>query len=149
MKLTLVAFILTLACTKAAVTSSGMKISSPAFNDNQAIPKQYSCDGANISPPLQFTGIPANARSLSLVVSDPDAPGGTFTHWSVTQIPPGTVSIAEGGHVGVEGKNGFGKMGYGGPCPPSGTHHYVFTLSALDGGGAPLAQAKLTGTYKR
>lgn len=149
MKLTLIAFILTLACAKAEVPSRGMNISSPAFNDNQAIPKQYTCDGKNVSPPLRFTAVPAETKSLSLVVTDPDAPGGTFTHWSVTQIPAGTVSIAEGGHVGVEGKNGFGKVGYGGPCPPGGTHHYIFTLKALDGSGNTIAQSTLTGTYAR
>ena len=149
MKLTIIAFILTLACAKAAVTSRGMQITSSAFADNQAIPKRYTCDGANVSPPLQFSGVPAEAKSLSLVVTDPDAPAGTFTHWTVTQIPPGTVSIAEGGPLGVEGKNGFGKVGYGGPCPPGGTHHYIFTLKALDGSGKTIAQTQLTGTYKR
>ena len=128
-----------------------MKITSPAFSDNGAIPAKYGCKGADTSPPLAFSGIPADAKSLTLIVDDPDAPGGTFRHWSVTNIPPGTTSVAEGQPPagGSEGQNGFGKKGWGGPCPPSGTHHYVFTLSALDGGGKTIAQARLTGTYSK
>jgi len=127
----------------------GMTLSSPAFANNEHIPKQYTCDGANISPPLVIGGVPSSAKSLTLVVTDPDAPGGAFTHWKAINIGPNLTMITEGGHPGQEQTNGFGKVGYGGPCPPSGEHHYVFTLTALDGNGKSVAQAKLTGTYKR
>jgi len=128
-----------------------MKISSPAFNDNGTIPAKYGCSGAGTSPPLAFSGVPSSAKSLTLHVDDPDAPGGSFTHWDVTDIPQATTSVAEGQPPagGTEGQNGFGSKGWGGPCPPSGTHHYVFTLTALDGNGKTIDTAKLTGTYSK
>ena len=110
-----------------------MRISSPAFAEGQPIPKKYTCDGANSSPPLKFDGIPASAKSLALVMDDPDAPGGTFDHWIVWNIPPNTTSVAEGAAPqGVGGRTGFGKDTYGGPCPPGGEHRYFFKLYALD-----------------
>lgn len=115
------------------VYKKAMKITSPAFAGYQTIPVQYTCDGANISPPLEFAGVPADARSLALIVDDPDAPMGTWTHWVVFNIPP-TVQGTRSGIAppGVEGTTSFGKTQYGGPCPPSGTHHYYFKLYALD-----------------
>lgn len=146
---------LALALTLAACSRpTTMTLSSPAFANNAAIPAKYTCDGANTSPPLTIAGVPANAKSLALTVEDPDAPGGTFTHWSAWKIPPSTTSIAEGQHVGTEEQNGFNKPGYGGPCPPGGLHHYVFTLYAMADEAPPakgkvLGQAQLIGTYRK
>ncbi len=131
-----------------------MNLSSSAFANNGAIPAKYTCDGANVSPPLAISGVPADAKSLALTVEDPDAPGGTFTHWLVWKIAPSTTTITEGQHPGTEEPNGFGKQGYGGPCPPNGLHHYVFTLYALGDEAPPskgkvIAQTQLIGTYKR
>jgi len=131
-----------------------MTLSSPAFPNNGAIPSKYTCDGANVSPPLTIGDVPSGTKSLALTVDDPDAPGGTFTHWLVWKIPPTTTSIGEGEHIGTEEKSSFGKPGYGGPCPPSGLHHYVFTLYALADEAPPskgkvIAQTQLIGTYKR
>src|SRR6185312_6897701 len=97
-----------------------------------AIPAKYTCDGAGISPPLAFGGIPPNAKTLALVVIDPDAPSGPFRHWIVLNIPPSTTRVAEGAAPagGMEAENGFGQRGWGGPCPPNGEHHYVFNLYA-------------------
>jgi Raf kinase inhibitor-like YbhB/YbcL family protein len=115
-------------------TETIMKIESPAFENNQPIPSKYTCDGEDINPPLKISDVPENAKSLVLIVDDPDAPLGTFTHWIVWNIDPKTSFVEEnsvpaGAIVGV---NDFGKNSYGGPCPPSGTHHYHFKLYALD-----------------
>jgi len=110
-----------------------MKISSSAFADGKSIPSKYTCDGADTSPPLSIEGVPPGAKSLALIMDDPDAPGGTFDHWIVWNIDPKTTAIAEGqSPKGIAGRNGFGKDGYGGPCPPSGEHRYYFKLYALD-----------------
>ena len=110
-----------------------MKITSPAFKHEDKIPSKYTCDGEDISPPLQFTDVPKKAASLALVMDDPDAPAGTFDHWVVWNMPPSTKLIKEGKEPeGVGGKTGFGKKGYGGPCPPSGEHRYFFKLYALN-----------------
>lgn len=110
-----------------------LNITSPAFVNNQMIPVKYTCDGANVNPPLQISGIPAAAKSLAIVVDDPDAPKKpSFVHWLVWNIPPTITSIAEKSVPGVEGVNDFGKKGYGGACPPSGIHHYFFKVYALD-----------------
>lgn len=143
----ILALVLVLACSK-PVSSGGMTVSSPAFANNEAIPKQYTCDGANVSPALWIGGVPSSAKSLTLVLTDPDAPGGNFTHWIATDIAPKVTMITEGGHPGREGKNDFGKIGYSGPCPPSGLHHYLFTLTALDASGKEVAKAQLVGTCK-
>ena len=124
-------------------------LASPAFGNSSAIPAKFTCTGQNVSPPLQWSGVPPAAKTLTLHVDDPDAPGGHFTHWDVTQIPATTTSIPEGGHVGAEGTNGFGQQGYGGPCPPSGEHRYVFTLTALDAGGNEIAKGTLIGKYRK
>src|SRR5436305_713054 len=97
------------------------------------IPERFTCDGNNISPPLQIGNIPPAAKALVLILEDPDAPGGLFTHWLVWNLSARTTSIREGGvDSGMIGKNDFGQPGYGGPCPPSGTHRYIFRLFALD-----------------
>lgn len=112
-----------------------MRISSPSFQHSKRIPSQYTCDGANAIPPLQFSEVPKGTKSLALIVDDPDAPiEGSFTHWTVWNISPETTEIEEGvaPPEGVQVKNDFGNLGYGGPCPPSGEHRYMFKLYALD-----------------
>jgi len=112
-----------------------MKITSTAFEHNENIPELYTCDGKDRNPPLQFEDVPNNAASLALIVSDPDAVGKKpFYHWVVFNIDPRTDHIEEDSlpAAAIEGRNDFRKVEYGGPCPPSGTHHYIFTLSALD-----------------
>ena len=116
-----------------AAGGAKMKITSSAFQEGANIPSKFSCDGADTSPPLQIADIPSEAKSLALIVDDPDAPGGLFTHWTVWNIPPQTSAVGEGSAPkGVRGTNDFGKSGYGGPCPPSGTHRYYFRIFALD-----------------
>jgi Raf kinase inhibitor-like YbhB/YbcL family protein len=109
-------------------------VRSSAFASGGNIPAQFTCKGANTNPPLQFEGIPRGAKSLALIVDDPDAPSGLFTHWLIWNIDPATTQIAEKSvpHGAVEGTSDFGKPGYGGPCPPSGTHRYFFRLFALN-----------------
>jgi hypothetical protein len=144
-----------------------MNLKSPAFGDGQRIPSQYTCDGNDISPPLNIAGVPPDSKALVLVVDDPDAPGGTWDHWIIWNIPPRTAQIAEGEQPeGVPGKNDFDNLVYGGPCPPSGRHTYRFKLYALDTKldlkrgsrktevqdemeGYVLAEAILEGTYTR
>jgi Raf kinase inhibitor-like YbhB/YbcL family protein len=154
-------------------TSEALKLISRAFTEGQPIPRQYSCDGINISPPLEWSGVPKPAKTLAIIADDPDAPAGTWVHWVVYNLPADTIGMVEnlpstedlkGG--GLQGKNDFEKIGYGGPCPPSGTHRYLFKIYALDGdlplkagatktevekamSGHVLAQAQLMGTYHR
>ena len=111
-----------------------MNISSQAFGHKEKIPQKYTCDGANGSPPLMFSGTPSGAQSMVLIVDDPDAPSGTFTHWILYNIPSTTTSIPEGGvpQGALQGVNDFGHTRYGGPCPPSGEHRYIFHLYAID-----------------
>jgi Raf kinase inhibitor-like YbhB/YbcL family protein len=110
-----------------------MLITSPAFREHGAIPRRYTCDGADVSQPLAFEGVPRAASALALVVDDPDAPSGTWHHWVVWDIPAGTSAIAEGQPpAGTVGRNSWRKNRYGGPCPPRGEHRYRFTLYALD-----------------
>ena len=110
-----------------------MKLTSPAFEHNQGIPSEYTCDGSDTSPELNIEGVPENTKSLVLINDDPDAPVGTWDHWIVFNIPPTTTKINKGQEPsGLGGKNSWGKTGYGGPCPPSGTHRYFFKLYALD-----------------
>jgi Raf kinase inhibitor-like YbhB/YbcL family protein len=116
-----------------AAGGATMKITSSAFHEGANIPSKFTCDGSDTSPPLQIAGVPSGAKSLVLIVDDPDAPGGLFTHWLVWNISPQTGSIAEGSAPkGVQGANDFGKSGYRGPCPPPGTHRYSFKIFALD-----------------
>lgn len=111
-----------------------MKISSSAFQAQQNIPVKYTCDGQNINPPLSFANVPNGTQSLVLIVDDPDAPSGTWTHWTLWNINPQIAGIDENSVSpgAVQGKTSFGKPGWGGPCPPSGTHRYFFKLYALD-----------------
>lgn len=122
-----------------AVQANGMQFSAPAFADGAPIPVEYTCDGANIAPALSWSAAPQDTASFALVVSDPDAPGGTFIHWLLYNLPAESTSLPSGltaanAPTGAQqGKNGFGDFAYGGPCPPAGSlHHYQFTLYALD-----------------
>jgi Raf kinase inhibitor-like YbhB/YbcL family protein len=150
-------------------SSGPLALSSPAFADGAGIPTRFTCDGEGISPEVDWSGAPTATAALALTVIDPDAGG--FVHWLVYDIPAASAgSLAENVGTGTsappQGANGRGKAGYAGPCPPSGTHHYVFTLYALDRTlgltGTPshadieaaikghvVAMTVLTGTYKR
>ncbi len=107
-----------------------MNLTSPAFSHNQPIPRKYTCQGQDINPPLAIAGIPAGTKSLALIMDDPDAPGGNWDHWLVYNILP-TSEIKENSAPGTQVRNDFGRVNYGGPCPPSGTHRYFFKLYAL------------------
>ena len=111
-----------------------IKISSPDFASGSALPVDYTCDGESVNPTLRISDIPYTAKSLALIVDDPDAPKGTFTHWVVFNFDSKTREIPTGEtpRGALIGKNGFGKNEYGAPCPPSGTHRYFFRLYALD-----------------
>ena len=144
-----------------------MKLTSTAFSHGAEIPVVHTCEGPNQSPPLAWSGVPGGALSLALIVDDPDAPRGTWTHWIVIDLPPTMTSLREGatdlcgGHVGV---NDWERAGWDGPAPPRGRHRYEFKLYALDReiglarptrheveramAGHVLAEAKLTGTYE-
>jgi Raf kinase inhibitor-like YbhB/YbcL family protein len=115
----------------------GIEVTSSAFAANEEIPVVYSCAGQDISPPLAWTGVPDEARELALVMDDPDAPRGTFSHWILFGLSGSTTSVTEDSvPAGAkQAKNSAGRPEYAGPCPPSGTHHYRFTVYALD---APL-----------
>lgn len=151
-----------------------LSVSSPAFQEGERIPAKYSCEGQDISPPLMWNGVPGGTQSFALIMDDPDAPVGVFTHWVLFNIPPDTRELPEAVPTqsqlpsgALQGKNDFGRIGYGGPCPPPGRpHRYQFTLYALDQpldltAGASkkqvldvmqrhiLAQGQLTGTYQR
>jgi hypothetical protein len=111
-----------------------MKVSSPEFMNNGMIPKKFSCQGQDINPELEFSGVPDSTKSLALIMDDPDAPTGTWVHWVLFNIPNDTRMIAEDSvpEDAVQGLNSWPKNSYGGPCPPSGTHRYFFKLYALD-----------------
>ena len=111
-----------------------MKITSSAFENSAKIPSKYTCDGQNMNPPLSFSDVPQNAKSLILIMDDPDAPMGTFVHWIIFNIDSSTKEIAENSlpSSGEQGKTSLNKPGYVGACPPSGTHRYFFKLYALD-----------------
>jgi Raf kinase inhibitor-like YbhB/YbcL family protein len=145
-----------------------MELTSTAFAGGQPIPQRHSCEGEDLSPPLSWTDVPEGATSLALIVDDPDAPGGTFTHWLGWGLDPAAGGLGEGEAAPVEGRNDFGATGYRGPCPPPGhgPHRYVFRLHALGddlelepgAGRAGLEQAlagrsvsvtELMGTYER
>jgi Raf kinase inhibitor-like YbhB/YbcL family protein len=128
--------LLVAACQPATIDTGNavkFKLSSPAFQDSGAIPAKFTCQGENVSPELNWSEAPANTQSYALIMDDPDAPGGTFTHWVLFDIPADTVRLAEGATaIGVDGKNNVDRTGYFGPCPPSGIHRYYFRLYALD-----------------
>ena len=109
-----------------------LSVTSPAFENNKPIPVKYTCDGANINPPLTIEDVPEETKALVLIVDDPDAPMGTFNHWVVWNIPPTTRKIEENTVPGTEGISTSRKHAYGGPCPPYGTHRYFFKVYALD-----------------
>jgi len=142
-----------------------MQFTSPDFHNKEMIPKEYTCQGKDINPTLDIEGIPPDAKSLALIVDDPDAPNGTFVHWVLFNISI-TSKIEKNSSPGMQGKNSYGKNGYVGPCPPSGTHRYFFKLYALDielkmqegiskedleevMKGHVLDQAELIGLYKK
>jgi len=145
-----------------------LKLSSPAFKHNESIPSKYTCDGADVNPPLMIENVPSGTKSLALIVDDPDAPAGTWVHWVVWNMGPSTIEIKENSipSGALQGFNDFRKTDYGGPCPPSGTHRYFFKLYTLDMmlsldpktkkadleramKGHILAQCELIGLYKR
>lgn len=147
-------------------TATALRLTSSAFGTDGAIPIEHTCDGQDVSPPLSWSGVPDGTAAFALVVTDPDARG--FVHWVLADIPGDTTELpaAEGDAIGVPGRNDFGRTGWGGPCPPSGTHRYVFRLYALSAPlelpGTPdaasvtarletlsLDEAELTGTYSR
>jgi Raf kinase inhibitor-like YbhB/YbcL family protein len=121
-------------------TKMTVTVTSTAFHDGGSIPAKYTCDGANISPPLRWNTIPDGAKSIALIVDDPDAPRGDWVHWVVYDLPASLREIPERvppdekilGNGGRQGTTDFGKIGYGGPCPSSGTHRYFFKVYALD-----------------
>jgi Raf kinase inhibitor-like YbhB/YbcL family protein len=112
------------------VMYKSLHVTSTAFQNKEIIPVKYTCDGANVNPPLHIDHIPEEAKCLALIVDDPDASSGTFVHWVVWNIPI-THHIAENSIPGEEGMNDFKKRNWGGPCPPSGTHRYFFKIYAL------------------
>jgi Raf kinase inhibitor-like YbhB/YbcL family protein len=151
-----------------------ISLSSPAFKDGETIPVKYSCEGQDVSPPLTWSEPPEGTQGFALIMDDPDAPGGVFTHWVLFNLTPDSRDLPEALATQAElpsgtrqGRNDFGRIGYGGPCPPSGRpHRYQFTLYALDqlldlkAGAAKnqligamqghiLAQGQLTGIYQR
>jgi Raf kinase inhibitor-like YbhB/YbcL family protein len=111
-----------------------IQFTSIAFSESGTIPKVYTCDDKNISPPLAWTGVPNNTVSLALIMDDPDAPAGTWVHWTLFNLPPSLTGLEQGKNGGgIEGKNDFNKLGYGGPCPPRGSNHrYFMKVYALD-----------------
>ena len=150
-----------------------MKLTSTAFRDGEYIATLYTCEGQNISPPLAWRGVPQGTQSLALIMDDPDAPSGIFTHWVVFNIPAENLNLPAAARSAnlpggaLQGRNSYGTSAYGGPCPPPGSpHHYRFTLYALDqpialAAGATreqllnatrshtLTQARLVGLYQR
>lgn len=142
------------------------KIKSPVFENNKLMPKKYTCDGDDVNPPLKIEGAPKKAKTLVLIMDDPDAVSGIFDHWIMWNIPASTTEIKENSTIGIEGMNSGGRNGYYGPCPPSGTHRYFFKLYALDCelnlgskskkknvekafSGHVIAQSELIGLYSR
>lgn len=151
-----------------------IQLTSTAFSEGQLIPKRYTCDAEDASPPLAWSGIPAEAQSLVLIADDPDAPVGTWVHWVIYDLPADLNGLPEGvaktltvPDIGTQGRNDFGKPGYGGPCPPKGKpHRYFFKIYALERllnlkpgatkadlekamQGHILAKGQLIGTYSR
>jgi len=147
------------------VANAILQVKSPAFLDKGQIPAKYTCTGDNINPEINISGIPRETRSLALIMDDPDAPGGTYVHWIMWNIPP-KERIEENSTPGAQGMNSRQENKYYGPCPPSGTHHYHFRIYALDTlldlpvktdkaalmqamNGHVLASRELVGLYKK
>ncbi len=153
---------------------SKLTVTSPAFDSGRPIPVKYTCQGDDVSPPLRWEGAPANTKSFALICDDPDAPGGTWVHWVIYNQPPDAPSLLENTakaevlpNGAAQGRNSFGNIGYGGPCPPRGkAHRYFFKVYALDVAltfkehpdkekllaamkGHLVAQGQLMGTYQR
>ncbi|MFH1622044.1 MAG: YbhB/YbcL family Raf kinase inhibitor-like protein [Candidatus Omnitrophota bacterium] len=164
-------FVFMLACLvsigniQAQTGGEDMNISSPEFKHNESIPKKFTCQGQDVNPALKIENIPQGTKSLVLIMDDPDAPMGTWVHWVVFNISV-TSKIEEDSIPGEQAMNNFGRKDYGGPCPPSGTHHYFFKIYALDTTlesskvtnkatlekamqGHVLDQAELIGLYKK
>lgn len=153
--------------------TGGLTLTSPAFAEGEMIPRAFTCDGEDRSPALDWSGVPSGTAALALICDDPDAPNGDWVHWVVYDLPAEARGLPEGvepverpAQGGVHGQNSWGRLGYGGPCPPSGTHRYFFKLVALDaplalGPGADkaevlkameghvVAEARLLGRYRR
>ena len=115
----------------ATKTATGLNVSSIAFSHGGHIPKKYSCEGENINPPLEINRFPKETKTVAIILDDPDAPRGIFDHWLVWNLSANE-PISENYVGGVSGRNSFGDIGYGGPCPPSGSHRYYFKVYALD-----------------
>ena len=150
-----------------------IKLASTAFKEGQPIPRTYTCDGVNVSPPLEWSGVPKTAKTLAVICDDPDASPDTWVHWVLYNLPADNIGMVESLPAtekllagGFQGTNDFKKIGYSGPCPPSGTHHYYFKIYALDGElpleagatkaelvkameGHILLQGQLMGAYQR
>jgi Raf kinase inhibitor-like YbhB/YbcL family protein len=144
-----------------------LQVTSSAFGANQEIPPKYTCDGTQTTPPVTWSRVPAGTQSIAILIEDPDAPGGMFTHWLVTGIRPTTTALAAGAALpegATAARNSKGRLGYDGPCPPHGRHRYVFRVFALDSAIPPpkdrdgflsaihghiLAEGRLVGTYQR
>lgn len=151
----------------AAGAKNSLTVASSAFRNNELIPPEYTCDGPERPPPLSWSGVPGATKTVAILVDDPDAPSGMFTHWLVSGIPPTTTSLPAGGALppgAVAGRNSKGLTGYAGPCPASGRHRYHFRVFALDTAiaapastaaflsaidGHLLAIGELVGTYQR
>jgi Raf kinase inhibitor-like YbhB/YbcL family protein len=156
-----------LAGTRAAATPRPLRVSSTAFTDQQAIPAEYTCEGAQKAPPLAWSAPPRGTKSIAIFVEDPDASSGAFTHWLVTGIPPAVRSLPAGGSMpkgAMAARNSTGDEGYAAPCPPFGPHRYHFHVYALDTEIAPpaskhdflsvieghvLAEGELVGAYEK
>lgn len=161
-------FLVSYAMSQETSKAGGLKISSSAFENNGHIPPKYTCDGANVNPPLKIENVPQGTKSLAMIFDDIDAPRGTYVHWILWNIDPIVKEIKENSvpESAVQGKNDFKKQNYGGPCPPGRVHRYVFKIFALDTRlnldpnltkadlekdmrGHVIAQAQLVGVYKR
>ena len=158
----------------ASAAAATVALTSTAFTEGGSIPRQYTCEGGDTAPPLGWSGLPAGTKSLALIIDDPDAPDPkapkrTWVHWVLYDIPPSAKGLPEGGALPAgarEGKNDWGRTGYGGPCPPTGRHRYIHKLYALDAllgdlgqptkaqleqamKGHVLGEGRLVGTYEK
>jgi Raf kinase inhibitor-like YbhB/YbcL family protein len=166
MRTPIILFISTLSAGALADTAGKLEVTSQAFAEGESIPSEFTCDSTQSSPPLAWSGIPKDTKSVAILVEDPDAPKGTVTHWLVTGLSPTTTSLDAAAPLpagAIAGKNEKGVAGYMGPCPPTGRHHYHFRVFALDATltaktratflpaitGHVLASGELVGTYEK